>query len=199
MDIHPLGNVHDQLYISVIVVVCAAGNLNVVVCHPDVVCVGVKILGGGHHGELNGALVAECFVGPFSDGADLLNGGDSVVCNQDLFREKGRMVSVCPVKCPNASLGANSSEGREAYVCDNCVAVVGSDEVLHLGRRRVGKAVATDEVVGKVVLLRVRCLTIGLRYYALAIGSASCVGHVCGCVKGCDREERTEEVSSGGP
>ena len=64
--------------------VSRATYLDVLVCHSDVVSVGSQILGGGHDGELNGALVAKGLVRPSSDGSDLLDGGDTVVCNQDL-------------------------------------------------------------------------------------------------------------------
>jgi hypothetical protein len=58
--------------------------LDVLVCHSDVVSVGSQVLRGGHDGELNGALVAKGLVRPSSDGSDLLDSGDTVVCNQDL-------------------------------------------------------------------------------------------------------------------
>jgi len=67
VDIHALGNIHDQLYVGVVVVVGAAGDFDVVVCHSDIVCVGLQIFGSGHDGELDGALVAESLVSPFSD------------------------------------------------------------------------------------------------------------------------------------
>lgn len=67
MDVHALGNIHNQLHIGVVVVVGASRDFDVVVCHSDVVCVGLQIFGSGHDGELNGALVAESLVGPFSD------------------------------------------------------------------------------------------------------------------------------------
>lgn len=65
VDIHTLGNINDKLDIGVVVVICAAGDFDVVISHPDVVGIGLQIFGGGHNGELDGALVAECLVGPF--------------------------------------------------------------------------------------------------------------------------------------
>ncbi len=59
-------------------------NLDVLVRHADVVCVGRQVLGRGHDGELDGALVAKGLVGPFPDAADLLDGRDAVVRNEDL-------------------------------------------------------------------------------------------------------------------
>lgn len=85
VDVHPLSNIHDQLHIGVVVVIGAAGHLNVVICHSDVVCVGLQIFGGGHDRELDGALVAECLVSPFSNRSDFLDGSDTVVGNQNLF------------------------------------------------------------------------------------------------------------------
>lgn len=84
VDVHPLGDIHDQLHVGVVVVVGASRHFNVVVCHSDVVCVGLQILGGGHDGELDGALVAECLVRPFSNRSDFLDGSNAVVGNQNL-------------------------------------------------------------------------------------------------------------------
>lgn len=85
VDVHPLGDIHDQLHVGVVVVVGASRHFNVVVCHSDVVCVGLQILGGGHDGELDGALVAECLVCPFSNRPDFLDGSNTVVGNQNLI------------------------------------------------------------------------------------------------------------------
>lgn len=85
VDVHPLSNIHDQLHIGVVVVVGAAGHFNVVVCHSDVVCVGLQIFGCGHDRELDGALIAERLVGPFSNRSDFLDGSNAVVGNQNLF------------------------------------------------------------------------------------------------------------------
>lgn len=84
MDIHALGNIHNQLDIGIVVVVCASGNLDVVVCHSNVICVGLQIFGSGHDSEVNGPLVAECLVSPFSNRSNLLDGGDTVVGDQNL-------------------------------------------------------------------------------------------------------------------
>lgn len=67
VDVHALGNIHDQFHVGIVVVVCASGDLDVVVGHSDVVCVGRQIFGGSHDGEVDGSLVAERLVGPFSD------------------------------------------------------------------------------------------------------------------------------------
>lgn len=62
----------------------SATYLNILISHADVVSIGLEILGGSHDGELNGALIAESVVGPFPDGSDFLDGGDTVVRNQNL-------------------------------------------------------------------------------------------------------------------
>lgn len=67
VDIHSLGDIQNELDVGIVVVICAAGNLDVVVCHSDVICVGLQILWCGHDGEVNGSLVAERLVGPFSN------------------------------------------------------------------------------------------------------------------------------------
>ncbi|KAH6606987.1 hypothetical protein Trco_006140 [Trichoderma cornu-damae] len=41
MDVHALGNVHNQLDVGIVVVICAAGDLDVVVRHSNVVGVGL--------------------------------------------------------------------------------------------------------------------------------------------------------------
>jgi hypothetical protein len=87
VDVHSLCYVNDELDVGVVVVVGSARNLNVLVCHSDVVCVCLQIFWRGHDGELDGALVAERLVCPFSDGSDLLDGSDTVVCNEDLLGE----------------------------------------------------------------------------------------------------------------
>lgn len=84
MDVHALRNVDDQFDIGVVVVVGTAGDLNVVVGHTDVICVGLQIFGGGHDGELDSPLVAERLVRPFSDRSDLFDGRNTVVGNEDL-------------------------------------------------------------------------------------------------------------------
>ncbi len=81
MDVHALGNVDDELDIGVVVVVCATGDLDVVVRHPDVIGIGLKIFWRGHHCELDGPLVVELLVRPFSYRPNLLDGSDTVVGN----------------------------------------------------------------------------------------------------------------------
>lgn len=86
MDVHTLGHVDNELDVCVVVVICAARDFDVVVSHADVVGVGLQILWGGHDGEVDGALVAKRLIRPFSDGSDLLDGGNTVVGNENLRR-----------------------------------------------------------------------------------------------------------------
>lgn len=86
MHVHPLSDINNQLHIGIIMVICAAGNLDVVIRHADVVCIGLQIFRGGHHSELDGPLVAEGLVGPFPDGPDLLDSGDTVVRDKYLMK-----------------------------------------------------------------------------------------------------------------
>ncbi len=79
-----LGNIDNQVNISVVVVVGTTGHLDVLVSHSDVIGVDLEIFRSGHDCELDGTLIAEGLVSPFSDGADLLNGSDTVVANEDL-------------------------------------------------------------------------------------------------------------------
>jgi hypothetical protein len=79
-----LSDVDNKVDIGVIVVVGSTGNFNISVGHSNVFGVNSQILGRGHDGELDCALGTESLVGPFSDRSNLLDGGDTVVCNQDL-------------------------------------------------------------------------------------------------------------------
>ncbi len=87
MDIHALSNIDNELDVCVVVIVCAARDFDIVVGHANVVGICLQILGGGHDGEVDGTLVAKRLVSPFSDGSDLLDGGDTVVGNQYLGRK----------------------------------------------------------------------------------------------------------------
>ena len=65
VNVHALGHVDNELNVGVVVVVGATGDLDILVRHTDVVCVGRQVLGSGHDGELDGALIAQRFVCPF--------------------------------------------------------------------------------------------------------------------------------------
>ena len=96
--IHSFSDIDDELDVGIIVVVRATRNLesvsftlcfesvllvqsylNELICHSDVICVRSQIFRSSHHSELDGPLVAECFVGPFSYGSDLFDRSNAVV------------------------------------------------------------------------------------------------------------------------
>lgn len=113
VDAHTLCNIDNEFDVGIVVVVGTARNLsmsvstvllalylvescgcsllytylNIFVCHPDVVCVGSQIFRSSHDSELNGTLVAKGLVSPSSDGSDLFDCGDTVVCNEDLVED----------------------------------------------------------------------------------------------------------------
>lgn len=168
MDVHPLGNIHDQLHICVVVVVGAAGHFNVVVCHSDVVCVGLEIFGGGHDCELDGALVAERLVSPFSNRSDFLDGSNAIVGNQDLFiapwlASYVRVMWLRPISAAKACAVQSVSLDRiNTDIRNDCVPIVCDDEILYFRIFRVLHFVASDEVVCYVVQLSVCLLAIVL-------------------------------------
>jgi hypothetical protein len=82
--VHSFGHIHDQLYVCIVVVVGATRNFDVMISHPDVVGIGRQIFRRSHDGELDGLLVAKCLVGPFPYRADLLDGSNTVVGDQNL-------------------------------------------------------------------------------------------------------------------
>jgi hypothetical protein len=79
-----LSHLNDKVDIGVVVVVPATGDLDILVGHADVLGVRLEVFGGGHDNKLDGALVAKGLVGPFSHGADLLDGSNAVVRDKDL-------------------------------------------------------------------------------------------------------------------
>jgi hypothetical protein len=142
VNVHALSNVNDELDVGVVVVVGATRDLDVLVRHADVVCVGRQVLGGGHDGELDGALIAQCLVCPLPHGADLFDGGDTVIRNQDL-----RGLSESGFHLEKAS---QSSRGIQTYARDDSVTVARGDKVLDLAGRGLGQLAAADEMRGEV-------------------------------------------------
>lgn len=67
VDVHTLCDIDDELDVGIVVVIGASRDLNIMVRHSDILCVGLQIFGSGHDGEVNGSLVAERLVSPFSD------------------------------------------------------------------------------------------------------------------------------------
>lgn len=168
VDVHPLGNIDDQFHIGVVVVVGAARHFNVVVCHSDVVRVGLQIFGGGHDRELNGALVAERLVSPFSNRSDLLNGSNAVVGNQNLFvaprsASHIRAMRLRPISAAKlCAVQSVSSYRVSTDIRNDCVPVVCDDKILYFRIFRVLHFVASDEVVCYLVQLSVCLLAIVL-------------------------------------
>jgi hypothetical protein len=79
-----LRDVHNKVDIGVIVVVGSTRDFYISVSHPDVFGIDSQILWRGHDGEFDCALGTKGLVGPFSNRSDLLDGGNTVVCDQDL-------------------------------------------------------------------------------------------------------------------
>lgn len=100
MNPHPLGHVHYQLDVGIVVVIGASGDLvelgtcserrillsylDILVRHTNVVCIGLQILWCRHNSELYGSLVSERLVRPFSYASDFFDRRNSVVGNEDL-------------------------------------------------------------------------------------------------------------------
>lgn len=78
-------------------------HLNILICHTDVVGIGVQIFWRGHHCELDGTLIAESFISPFPDGTNLLDGGNTVVGDQNLG--KSLLEWVAPAFSPDQLIG----------------------------------------------------------------------------------------------
>jgi hypothetical protein len=119
-------------------------HLDVLVCHADVLRIGLQILRRGHDGELNRPLIAERLVCPLPHRADLLDCGDTVVRNEHL---RGR------------SMSAHTSNARSKplpYICDDRVSIVRRHKVLDLARRRMAEFVPSDKVRRKIELGCVR-------------------------------------------
>lgn len=101
----------------------------------------MQIFRRSHDRELNGTLVAERLVGPFSDGADLLDGRNTVVGNENLDTTIVRHGFP-----PFASKVIRT----EAHRTDNGVTVVLSDKVLDDTRGCSVQVVTANEVRGNV-------------------------------------------------
>jgi hypothetical protein len=87
MNASTLCDIDDKVDIGVIVVVRPSWNFDISVSHSDVLGIDTQILWRSHDGKFDSSLGAECLVGPFSNGSDLLNSSNTVVGNQDLERQ----------------------------------------------------------------------------------------------------------------
>lgn len=84
MNACALCHVYNIVDVGIVVVVGSSWDLDKAVRHANVLGVDAEIFRCCHDGELDLAVRAEGLVGPFSDGADLLDGGNTVVGDQDL-------------------------------------------------------------------------------------------------------------------
>jgi hypothetical protein len=81
MDACTLSDVDNKVDIGVIVVVGSTRNFNISIGHSNVFGVNSQILGRGHDGEFDSTFGTESLVGPFSDRSNLLDSGNTVVCD----------------------------------------------------------------------------------------------------------------------
>ena len=83
-----LRDVHNKVDIRVIIVVGSTWDFYISVGHPDVFGIDTQILWSGHDGELDRTLGTKGLVGPFSNRSNLLDSGNTVVCDEDLAMSK---------------------------------------------------------------------------------------------------------------
>lgn len=83
MNSGALGNIDDEVNVGVVVVVGASWYLNILIGHADIFGVHLEILRCRHDSELDRALVAKGLVSPLADRTDFLDGGNTVVGDQD--------------------------------------------------------------------------------------------------------------------
>lgn len=134
MDIHTLRHVHNQFDIGIIIIIGSSGDIDVLVGHANVVCVGMQAFWGSHHGELDCPFIEKGLVGPFPHGSNLLDGGDPVVGDKGLPR-KGSVH--CARMCRKWNTHARMDDG---------VTIVTGHEVLHVTRRGDFEVVPADEM-----------------------------------------------------
>ena len=93
--------------------------LNILIRHSDVISIGGQILWRSHHRELDGSLVSEGLVCPFSHRSNLFDGRNTVVRNENLesvllaniprfvsFLLLTDVMTECPSPCATNSLTA---------------------------------------------------------------------------------------------
>mgnify|MGYP006976734340 FL=1 len=101
------------------------------ICHADVVGIGLKIFWRSHDRELDGTLVSERLVRPFSYRPDLLDGCNTVVRDQNLEFDISSAIQSRPTG-GIMDKGVSMGEGeRGAHVSDDCVAVMFGNKVFH--------------------------------------------------------------------
>ena len=134
----------------------ASTYFNIFISHSDVVSVGTQIFRSSHHSELDGSLVAKGLVCPFSNWANLFDGGNTVVSDKNLMK------SVFQSLQPN--------QLNVTYRCDDGVTIVSGNKVFDLAWRGKIQSVTTDEMWSQFVLSSVRA--------AVAVRICSCSSHV---------------------
>jgi hypothetical protein len=80
------GDIDNEVYVSVVVVVRTAWDFYISVRHADIFRVDFEIFWGCHYRELNGAVIAKGFVAPLPDGSDFLHSGNTCTKDEHLFR-----------------------------------------------------------------------------------------------------------------
>lgn len=140
MYVHALCNIDDQFDVCIVVIVCSSRDLDVLICHPDIICICVQIFWCSHHRELDSSLIAESLVGPFPHRSNLLDCRNTIVGNQDLFADVSLLL--LPADCPMPQQGT--------HICDDGVTIVTSYEVLYFAGSCILQAVSTDEVVCQI-------------------------------------------------
>ena len=83
VNIGGFGNLHNEIDISIVIVVGSTWYLHKLVGHSDVLGVGSQILWGGHHSKLDGTFVTKGLVSPFPDRPYFFHGSNTVICDQN--------------------------------------------------------------------------------------------------------------------
>ena len=133
--------------------------LNILIRHSDVISIGGQIFWRCHHSELNGSLVSESLVCPFSHRSDLFDSRNTVVRNENLK-------SVQSATTPNF-------DSFPTHGCDDGVAIALCYKFLDSARRRSAQLVPSDKMCGQVMLVLPRSRGTGF----VAIHAVGCRSH----------------------
>ena len=153
MNLHSLSNIDNQWHIGVIIVIRSSWNLsihqsqfqflgnlpskgtylNILIRHPDVVCIRLQILRCGHNSKLYSPFVTKRLKRPFPNTSNLLDRGDSIVGDEDLSRGISHY-------------SPNRQRWREAYGSNAGVSTMLGHEILHSTRRSYVYRIASYEV-----------------------------------------------------
>lgn len=159
-------NIDNKVDVGIVVVVASTGHFDESISHSDILCVDSQIFRCGHDGELDSTFVAECFVRPFSDRTDFLDGGDTVVGDEDLEGRKA------------ISFERRNGAYSIPYLGDDGVTALALDKVGNLSRsslvQRVGTYTAEQEVIRRMNGgsnqddLPIKCATLSWSYTILS-------------------------------